>query len=1044
MNRKGFTMVELLAVLVVMGVLGGVAIPSISNTVSKSHEDFCKANVDTLKNMAKEYYTDYQSLKPKTVGEKREVSLETLVKEKYTNEDMTDYENTKCNYKNSKVGIVKTTNSNYEYTYSLDCGKCGTLTPDNGFKNSTVRPEISYTPNEAHNTNNGDINVKIKFKDNGITILSYKYEIYKIENGQEVIVGGITNYKKYDNKDVDVKLSEKGDYKIKTTAINAVGNKTVETSGVYSLTYSLDSCKDINIKAEYQEDTNGTWKSLSTNEWHRGSFKFTIDKKGSIYSYDVFMTIDGGEEQLLINRATSSRELNYDKGSDGKRSHTYEIRVVAYDEKGTACTLGGDGYKFIYEQDNIPPTCHTSGGNGTANDSNWLNSYSRPDYIRIEGLAKDDEIGTKWQNSGIDTSRNVAENNRGFAIENGNAVRYLREDTNSYYSPGEIEDKAGNKTTCDSNQWVQIDKHKPTCTVTSENDGHWLNAEEYNRGKRVKLYGNCTDNSVTEYDGSGRQIMSGCKPNTYAEYGDKDMYEWLAPDNVADKAGNIGECDKKEVMVDKHGPTCQKMEDMLGWDNISSYDITATCTGDPKYDGASRSSGCRQKALYNSVSQEGALSTSAGTMYDQAGNGTVCPSTNTYIDRTPPTCNVSCYNCDYWTNGTASATATCTDYESGCSYYESENWDSDTNEETDFGPVTDEAGNVGYCPTHSIMIDQSPPDCQASDYSESISCDDGDGSGCYSYSSYCPANETGTVYDRAGNSCSDTCIERTPSCNTGNYCTPSPTATTADGSESNTIHYWFELRCGNAKKDHDGDIWYKTNRSDRNYTDYYISTILDSRWAEDNGCYSNSYDFTPYVNSSLFRACDWDTVCVTYEMKPKPKTTKSYYIEYRCGDSNKRLGPYYKTSSGDTVKVSGKTIHNNMPTSWLNDHKCSTTIASKSPQDHVVSNGGTMAVRLKKKTSSLTGCHIRGNTKRATSPWKCDTHHHTVSQYYTHYCVDSNGKLQSKWSNSSLVTYAYVCSKLPYHASDGWYVVDDSGGRLDGKSKYDVKIVEKP
>lgn len=66
-NKKGFTMVELLAALVVLGVLAGVAVPSVTSNLNKGHEEYCESNVDTMKNIAKEYFNDHITLMPKEV-----------------------------------------------------------------------------------------------------------------------------------------------------------------------------------------------------------------------------------------------------------------------------------------------------------------------------------------------------------------------------------------------------------------------------------------------------------------------------------------------------------------------------------------------------------------------------------------------------------------------------------------------------------------------------------------------------------------------------------------------------------------------------------------------------------------------------------------------------------------------------------------------------------------------------------------------------------------------------------------------------------------
>ena len=69
-------------------------------------------------------------------------------------------------------------------------------------------------------------------------------------------------------------------------------------------------------------------------------------------------------------------------------------------------------------------------------------------------------------------------------------------------------------------------------------------------------------------------------------------------------------------------------------------------------------------------------------------------------------------------------------------------------------------------------------------------------------------------------------------------------------------------------------------------------------------------------------------------------------------------------------------------------------------------------------------CKIRGSRLKSTGySWTCTAgHSHTTG--YTHYCSDSNGKLQTKDSKPSLVTYRWVCPTAPYGKAQGWIIVN--------------------
>ena len=55
MNRKGFTFVELLAVIVLIGIIIGISVPVIRYADKKFHEKAYNTKVDLIKNAAKDY-----------------------------------------------------------------------------------------------------------------------------------------------------------------------------------------------------------------------------------------------------------------------------------------------------------------------------------------------------------------------------------------------------------------------------------------------------------------------------------------------------------------------------------------------------------------------------------------------------------------------------------------------------------------------------------------------------------------------------------------------------------------------------------------------------------------------------------------------------------------------------------------------------------------------------------------------------------------------------------------------------------------------------
>jgi prepilin-type N-terminal cleavage/methylation domain-containing protein len=60
-NSKGFTLVEVMVVIIVLGIVAGIAVLSVTGTIEKSRKDVCDVNVLQMKRMY-ETYLDLESM----------------------------------------------------------------------------------------------------------------------------------------------------------------------------------------------------------------------------------------------------------------------------------------------------------------------------------------------------------------------------------------------------------------------------------------------------------------------------------------------------------------------------------------------------------------------------------------------------------------------------------------------------------------------------------------------------------------------------------------------------------------------------------------------------------------------------------------------------------------------------------------------------------------------------------------------------------------------------------------------------------------------
>ncbi len=121
LNKKGFTLVELLVVIVILGVIMSIAIPSITSSIERS-KDKQKTQIIKLIESAGELYVD----KHKNTVKKGQITLNQLIEDELiTKEEMKDPFNEKrtlCGYLgyDGKKVSWNDTSGNNQYCLSIE------------------------------------------------------------------------------------------------------------------------------------------------------------------------------------------------------------------------------------------------------------------------------------------------------------------------------------------------------------------------------------------------------------------------------------------------------------------------------------------------------------------------------------------------------------------------------------------------------------------------------------------------------------------------------------------------------------------------------------------------------------------------------------------------------------------------------------------------------------------------------------------------------------------------------------------------------------
>ncbi len=139
MKNSGFTLVELIVVVVVLGLIALVTVPAVTGVIRGAKKDVKNVNIDTILNAANDYAQKFPEILPNsTVGETSDlVCAEELVICGLLKDDISSsvdgfsnsaFKITYCNGENNSVGCNKDPESgkyfsNYLFTYVENSNK---------------------------------------------------------------------------------------------------------------------------------------------------------------------------------------------------------------------------------------------------------------------------------------------------------------------------------------------------------------------------------------------------------------------------------------------------------------------------------------------------------------------------------------------------------------------------------------------------------------------------------------------------------------------------------------------------------------------------------------------------------------------------------------------------------------------------------------------------------------------------------------------------------------------------------------------------------